>query len=217
MRLFAVLLTSLFFALNAAADDVNIVLKQTAGQGSVTPEEIGKRLNDTALRTRKISAKGAARGAVVDFAWPQDEGEYKALNKYVVVLISAVSQDAKELPLRKVYVQPARGREVVLQKISSERHDVPKDSAVHAMLGPHREDSFYLAPASAMMHDGTLLIDFAINRNGFHLQQLPAPPPDFIEADRHPTPSGAAKPDPKALKAMIEREYTGFKLPDGLQ
>lgn len=210
MRSFAVLLASLFFALGAAAE-------QTAGQGSVTPEEIGKRLNDTAERTRKISAKGAARGAMVDFAWPQDEGEYKALNKYVVVLISAVSQDAKELPLRRVYVQPARGREIVLQKISSERKDVPKDSAIHAMLGPHREDSFYLAPAGTMMNDGTLLIDFAINRNGFHLQELPAPPPDFIEADRHAMPPAGAKPDPKALKAIIEREYTGFKLPDGLQ
>jgi hypothetical protein len=217
MRSFAVLFASLFFALNAAADDVNIVSKQTAEQGSVTPEEIGKRLNDTAERTRKISAKGAARGAVVDFAWPQDEGEYKALNKYVVVLISAVSQDAKELPLRRVYVQPERGREIVLQKISSERQDVPKDSAIHAMLGPYREDSFYLAPASAMMNDGTLLVDFAINRKGFHLHELPGTPPDFIQADRHAIPPAGAKPDPKALKAIIEREYTGFKLPDGLQ
>ena len=26
-----------------------------------------------------------------------------------------------------------------------------------------------------------------------------------------------AKPDPKALKTLLEREYAGFKLPDGLQ
>lgn len=217
MRSLAVLLASAFLALGAQADDINIVSKQTAGQGSVTPEEISKRLNDTAERTRKLSARGAARGAIVDFAWPQDEGEYKALNKNVVVLISAVSQDAKELPLRRVYVQPARGRAIELQKINSERQDVPKNSAVHAMLGPYREDSFYLAPASAMMNEGKLLVDFAINRNGFHLHELPGTPPDFVQADRRPTPSGAAKPDPKALKAIIEREYAGFKLPDGLQ
>lgn len=163
-----------------------------------------------------MSATGGARGAIVDFAWAQDKDEYRALGKYVVVLVSAVSQDAAELPLKRVYVQ-SKGREVELLRISSERRDVAKESPVHAMLGPYREDSFYLAPAGVMMRDGALLVDFAVRRNGFHLYNLPGTPPDFIARDRNPMPAADASPEPKALQAIIAREYAGFALPERAQ
>ena len=87
----------------------------------------------------------------------------------------------------------------------------------YSAIGAHREDSFYLAPAGLMKGEGKVVADFAINRSGFQLYELPGTPPDFVEADRRAMPAKGKKPDPKALKAMIEREYTGFKLPDGLQ
>lgn len=194
-----------------------VVTKNPVSNGAVTPETIGKRLNETAERTRKAAPNGAARGAVIDFAWPQDAKEYRALAKYVIVLISAVSQDARELPLRRVYVRPKRGRDIALEKIGSERRGVPKNSVLYDVLGPYREDGFYLAPAGTMMKEGTLMADFAARRKEFRLYVLPGDPPDFVEADRHPMPAPGAKPDPKALKAMLEREYTGFQLPAGLQ
>jgi hypothetical protein len=190
-----------------------IAQKNPVSQGSVTPEVIGQRLEDTAERTRAISAKGAARSAIIDFAWPQDAAEYKALGKYVLVFVSAVSQQADELPLKRVYVE-SNGREIALERIASVRRDVPKDTAVHAMLGPHREDAFYIAPAGAMMRKGSVFVDFAVRRDGFRLYELPGTPPAFVKADRKPMPAANAKPDPKALKAMLEREYTGFGLPE---
>jgi hypothetical protein len=65
-----------------------------------------------------------------------------------------------------------------------------------------------------MMRKGDLLLDFAVNRNGFRVFELPGTPPDFVRADRNPNPARGAKPDAKALRAMIEREYPGFKLPE---
>jgi hypothetical protein len=210
--LVAALIIFLSSAMAAQADTDSIV-----AHGAVTPEKIGKRLVEIAEQTRKTASHGAARGVIVDLAWPQNDGEYRALKKYIVVLVSVVSQDARELPLKRVYVRTKWRREIVLEKIGSERRDVPKNSPVHWVLGPYREDSFYLVPAGVMMHEGTLLADFAAHRSGFRLYKLPGIPPDFVQADRHSRTAPGAKPDPKALKMLMEREYTGFELPAGLQ
>lgn len=160
--------------------------------------------------------KGAARTAIIDFAWPQDEAEYKTLGKYVLVFVSAASQQADELPLKRVYVENDSG-DITLEKIAGIRRDVPKDSPVFAMLGPYREDAFYLAPAGAMMRKGEVMVDFAVRRSGFRVYELPGTPPAFVKADRKPMPAFDATPDPKALKAMVEREYVGFALPETLK
>ena len=199
----------LLFASSASAQ---IVGKGPVSRSAVTPDKIDQRLEASAEDTRKISAKGAARTALIDFAWPQDKAEYLALGKYVVVLINAVSQEADELPLKRVYVE-SQGREITLEKIGSIRREVPKASPVYAMLGRYREDAFYLAPAGTMMRKGTVMVDFAVRRSGFRLYELPGTPPAFVKADRKPMPGADAKPDPAALKAILEREYTGFTLP----
>jgi hypothetical protein len=87
-----------------------VASKGPVTQTSITPEVINARLEDSAERTRAISAKGAARIAIIDFDWPQDKDEYLALGKYIPVLVSAVSQQADELPLKRVYIE-SNGRE----------------------------------------------------------------------------------------------------------
>jgi hypothetical protein len=209
VRLITAAIALLLLASPAAAQ---ITQKGPVTQNSVTPEVITARLEDTAKDTRKISAKGAARTAIIDFAWPSNETEYKALGKYVVVLVSAVSQSADELPLKRVYVENDSG-DITLEKIASIRRDVPQKSQVFAMLGPYREDSFYLAPAGSMMRKGAVMVDFAVRRSGFRLYELPGTPPAFVKADRNPMPAFDGRPDPKALKTLLEREYTGYTLP----
>jgi len=190
--------------------------KNPAATGAVTPGDMTKLLDETAANL-KGKSQTADRAARIDFAWPLDEDEYKTLNKHVIVLVAAVTRDAKELPLKRVYIRDKWNHETVLEKISSERRDVANNSLTYSTIGAHREDSFYLAPAGLMKGEGKVVVDFATGRSGFQLYELPGTPPDFVEADRHAMPAKGAKPDPKALKAMIEREYTGFKLPDGLQ
>ena len=86
-----------------------------------------------------------------------------------------------------------------------------------SVLGPHREDGFYLAPAGAMMTEGHLQADFAVRRIGFNLYKLPGTPPDFIKDDIDPMPAKDARPETPALKAMLQREYKGFELPESLR
>jgi hypothetical protein len=181
-----------------------------ASQHAVTPAEMDKRLEEQAADTKKIAPK-AARVALVDFAWPESEAEYRALGKFIVVLIVTVTQTEQELPLKQLYVA-TKGGTTVLQKIASERRTLPEGSEVATVLGRYREDAFYVAPAGPMMRNGDLLIDFAVNRTGFRVFELPGRAPDFVRRDRNPNPVKGAKPDPKAVQAMIEREYPGFKL-----
>jgi hypothetical protein len=86
-----------------------------------------------------------------------------------------------------------------------------------SVLGPHREDGFYLVPAVALMADGHLQADFAVRRIGFNLYRLPGTPPDFVKADGDPMPARDARPDVQALKTMLQREYRGFELPEDLR
>jgi hypothetical protein len=211
MRYVIILMLGVWLGTPAGAQ---IVSQSPPSQHAVTPADMDKRLEEQAAHTKTIAPQ-AARVALVDFAWPMSEAEYRATAKFVVVLVVAVSQQEQELPLKRLYVQAGR-RTVPLQKIASERRALPEDSEVAKVLGRFREDSFYLAPAGVMMRKGDLLIDFAVNRSGFRVYELPGTPPDFVRADRNPNPARGAKPDPGALRDLIEREYSGFKLP-GLQ
>lgn len=214
MRLLACSFVALFLIVSSA--QAQKLSKNPAATGAVTPDDMTKLLDETAANLKKRS-QTADRAARIDFAWPQDEDEYKTLNKHVIVLVSAVSRDAKELPLKRVYIRDKWNHETVLERLSSERRDVAANSLTYSAIGAHREDSFYLAPAGLMKGEGKVAADFTAGRSGFQLYELPGTPPDFIEADRRAMPAKGKKPDPKALKAMIEREYTGFKLPDGLR
>lgn len=213
MRFLVSLLAVVCFA---AAAHTQTLTKNSGITGAVTPDDMSKRLEDTAERTRKINPSGVPRAAQFDFAWPQDEEEYRRLAKHVIVLVSVVTQDEKELPLKRVYIRNKWNREFPLDRIVSERREVAKSSLTYSMLGSYREDSFYLAPAGLMKGEGEVVADFAANRTGFRLYSLPGTPPDFVEADRRPMPAPGARPEPKVLKAMLEREYAGFRLPDGL-
>jgi hypothetical protein len=199
-----------------SAVEAQTLTRHPPSQNAVSPANMAERLEQSAARTLKASPKGAARGASVDFTWPSEPEEYRAFAKHVLVLVSVVTQDAAELPLRRVYIG-VNGQETDLIKLSSQRSDVRKGSVTFSVLGPYREDGFYLAPAGLMMVDGYLQADFAVRRQNFNLYKLPGTPPDFIKADANPIPPPDAKPEMPAVKAILRREYKGFELPANLR
>jgi hypothetical protein len=203
-------------ALLSTAAHAQTLTPRPVAQNPVTSAEMTERLEKSAVRTAKSAPKGAARGASVDFSWPADAEEYRKLAKHVLVLVSVVTQDAAELPLRRVYVD-SNGKQTQLTRLSSQRSSVARESLIFSVLGPYREDGFYLAPAGAMMADGHLQADFAVRRIGFNLYRLPGTPPDFIKSDSDPMPAKDARPETPALKAMLQREYKGFELPESLR
>jgi hypothetical protein len=213
MQRWLVFLLALLLSQPAAAQTLT---QRPVSQNPVSPADMTERLEKSAINTAKVAPKGAARGSSVDFCWASSPDEYRALARYVVVLVSVVTQDAAELPLRRVYVN-IDGRETELVRLSSQLSGVRKGTKTYSILGPYREDGFYLAPAGIMMVDGYLQADFAVRRNGFNLYKLPGTPPDFIKSDSNPMPASGAKPETPALKAMLRREYRGFELPAGLR
>jgi hypothetical protein len=180
-------------------------------RGTVSPADIAERLEKSANETGRVVPK-AARGSAIDFAWPMTSEEYAAMAKHVLVLVSVVTQDAAELPLRRVHIR-AGGNDIELVRLSHQFVDVAKGSRTFSVLGRYREDGFYLAPASAMMAEGYLQADFATRRSDFNLYKLPGTAPDFIRSDKNPEPPPNSKPDLAAVRAMIVREYKGFKPP----
>lgn len=213
MQRFLVFLLALLSLQTAVAQTLT---QRPVSQNPVSPADMAGRLEKSAINTAKIAPKGAARGSSVDFSWAASPEEYRALAKHVVVLVSVVTQDQAELPLRRVYVN-IDGRETELTRLSSQLSGVRKGSKTYSVLGPYREDGFYLAPAGSMMADGYLQADFAVRRNGFNLYKLPGTPPDFIKADSDPMPAPNAKPATPALQTMLQREYKGFELPADLR
>jgi hypothetical protein len=102
----AVILLLLLFSNGALAQTLS--KPRPATRGTVSPADIAKRLEKSANETVRI-VPNAARGAAVDFAWPMTAEEYAATAKHVLVLVSVVTQDAAELPLRRVHIRPAAG------------------------------------------------------------------------------------------------------------
>src|SRR5215207_2563961 len=101
MRKTLVGLLALFLVQAAAAQTLTT---RPVSQDPVSPADMTERLEKSAINTAKVAPKGAARGSSVDFCWASSAEEYRALVKHVVVLVSVVSQDPAELPLRRVYV-----------------------------------------------------------------------------------------------------------------
>jgi hypothetical protein len=198
------------------AADAQTLTKRPVSQDPVSQADMTERLEKSAINTAKSAPKGAARGSSIDFCWASTPEEYQVLAKHVLVLVSVVTQDSAELPLRRVYVN-IDGKETELVRLSSELSGVRKGSKTFSVLGPYREDGFYLAPAGLMMAEGYLQADFAVRRNGFNLYRLPGAPPDFIKADGNPMPAPDARPETPALKALLQREYRGFELPASLR
>jgi len=211
-RLLIVALT--LFVYTAA--NAQTLTQRPVSQGAVTPADMTERLEKAAVRTKEQAPKGASRGSSIDFCWASSAEEYRAIGKYVLVLVSVVTQDPAELPLRRVYVT-VNGEQTDLVRLSSQRRDVEKGSTTFSILGPFREDGFYVAPAGLMMSDGYLQADFATRRNNFNLYKLPGTPPDFVRVDNNPMPTRDAVPNMPALKALLAREYRGFELPPGLR
>jgi len=155
----------------------------------------------------EYSAQPTDRVVRDDIAFPASEQEYRDLGKHAILLIAAVTHDPAELPLQRVYLQK-NGSIVELQKIGSFLCRTPAGSAVERVLGPYRENAFYLLPISAYFQKADLLIDFARNRSGFELIQFPEEVKvDLVLKDTDHDKEAALPVSKDVLNAVVLREY----------
>lgn len=194
-----------------ATSPEHIVANPSVATGSLTIAAFNQRLENDARRDRQRYAGSTVdRIAEFDVAFPRDANEYKSFGKYGLLLVSALSHDASELPLAKVYIQLG-GSTVELQRVVSIPRDVEPNSIASSEYGQYREDAFYLLPAGVVSGDFTLLADFAVHRSGFVVTKGPLALPDFIKTD-----ATLSKTDPgplptaNAFVVLLRREYPGF-------
>ena len=194
-----------------ATSQEHVVSNSGVAAGGLTIAAFDQRLENDARRDQQRYAGAAlSRIAEFDVTFPIDATEYKNFGKYGVILVSALSHDASELPLARVYVQVG-GSTVELQRVVSIRRELGPNSIAGAEYGRYREDAFYLLPVGALLGDFTLLADFAVHRSGFVLTKGPLALPDFIKADLTLSNTDPGPlPSANAFVALFKREYPGF-------
>ena len=142
--------------------------------------------------------------------------EFEALGRYGLLILTLVTQSAEELPIKRVYLR-MRDREIPLLKIGSWRRDVDQTLVTYKMFGPYREDGFYLFALSAYLRVAQLQADFAANRYGLPVMELPAQVgPNWLRTLQNPDPLPGALPNLRALQQFLRRTTSGFPIPTSL-
>lgn len=200
---------SLLAALAMSPTLAQAVKSQTEAQDPTTIDSVAQSLENTA---HSLEKSGGLRGSNVQWHSPANATEYRALARYVPILVVVVSQDGSELPLKRVYVD-ADGTITELQRISSVRSTDPKNFT-SKILGRNRETSYYLLPVALLSSQGKLVADFAIHRTGYQLATLTDNPLDFVRSDSHPLPAPGDTPDRNTLHDFVKRHFQNIPLRD---
>jgi len=195
----------------AFAQDSHVVSPGPNYKSRLTLEMLDQRLHETAARYGPQYGK-IPRVADYDIAYPSTPEEYKALNKNAVVLLTVLTQDPTELPLKRVFLHRdgAADRDLDVVAVFYARTD--NDAIVRETLGPIRTEVFCLLPVASTFTDSTLQADFAKTRTGFIVARFPqSVDSDFIMNDKDRNPSSHNRVSPEALTVLMAREFPDFK------
>lgn len=185
----------------------NVVAPTAWRNQPVTPARMNQRIEEAAIQY--ATAAPIPRIVLYDIGYPHDEKEYAALDGNAVMLLTAVSQDREELPLKRVYVL-LEGKEVELKLIKVVLAELPvSDTATAKTFGRFRADALYLLPRSMRARNVDLLVDFQRNRMNFKAATFDSPLPADVNRLMQIKPSGSG-PSESALELFIKREYPTF-------
>lgn len=177
-----------------------------------TPEDIIAYFETGAKRLQDRGGSPALRLWDYVFKLPDSATEFAATGRYGLLLVSVLTQKPEELPLRRVYIR-SNGPDLPLQNLLSWRSEYDSKLLAYTVYGRYREDGFYLLPMGPMTRDGMLVVEYGTSGVYDNLLKLPEPivvQRGFATSD----PSSDVKPDPKALRALMERKFRGFPMPN---
>ncbi len=198
----------LFFALLCPGlvmgEGMHFIGPTGSGNESVSSSTMDTRIKRAAGEYRQYAP--IPRVAFFDIGYPEDAEEYKALDGFGIVLISALSQISEELPPKRVYVTTGRGT-VQLRLIRSVSSTSGAATLTAKVFGNYRWDGLYLFPAYLRRDGQEMLIDYAKNREGFVLTKMPGlPMPEYLR-DFPITAPASSEPDASALRRFVAREF----------
>jgi uncharacterized protein YegJ (DUF2314 family) len=172
-----------------------------------TPERMSRRIEEAAIKYQANAP--IPRVVLYDIGYPHGDREYAALDGHAVILITALTQEREELPLKRVYVL-MDGKEIdlrTLKLVLSEQSAANSPSS--KTFGAFRMDALYLLPVYLRMRPADLVVDFAGNKTGFKVATFGTPVSGDVSdlATREPTGVG---PSEKTLDEFIRREFPSF-------
>jgi len=128
------------------------------------------------------------------------------LNKNAILMITALTRNKNELPLKNVYIHHSEGK-TDLQKITFKISEV-EDILVGTVFGNYREDSFYLLPMHFLSKECEVHIDWNENRTSFVLATYPTEVNiEYFNEDKDQE-SQELQLDSEALTEFLRREYS---------
>ena len=191
----------------AAQDTTHIVSDAKWHRGAVDNAYMNRQIEQAAEEYKQYAP--IVRIAFYDIGFPKDKAECEGLGGYGILLITALSQDGSELPVKRAYVASG-GKEIELTKLNDLYIKVPTtDSQIVKTFGQYRVDSLYLFPVYARSLAGELRVDFSANRNGMKVAAFDGSTPDGLKFLPMTKPS-VAKPGDAALTAFLKREYPAY-------
>jgi hypothetical protein len=173
----------------------------------VTPEGMNQRIEEAAVKYQANAP--IPRVVLYDIGYPKDNQEYAALDGHAVMLVTALSQQKEELPLKRIYVL-MDGKEIDLKLLKLVLSDQSAGNNISAKtFGPFREDALYLLPAYLRIKPADLMVDFGTNREGFKVTSFGTPVSGEVSNLSFKAPSGKG-PSNKVLDEFIRREFPSF-------
>jgi hypothetical protein len=188
----------------------NAITPEKLQAGTTTPQTVNEQIRSSAVAQQALGT-AAARIGLYTITWAQDAAELDALAQNAVLMVTVISQTQAELPVKRVYLVTPDGKQTTLRQLNMWRGSIGAKTLAYTQLGKFLQDAFYLIPAAAARRTGEVQIDFAINRAGFVLVQLPTIAQDLGYEPHDPAPG--AQVDNAALLGMMKREFPGFPLP----
>lgn len=173
----------------------------------VDNDEMNERIAEAAERYKEYAP--VERTAFFDIGYPHNADEYKRMNGYAILLVSAVSQKEEELPLKRVYVT-SDGETYELKLLKEFRIMEPDAGSRTAMtFGQYRVDALYLFPVFLRSKEGMLMVDFAAGRIEMPIAEFDGSTPPNLARLPKTEPETGKIPDAD-IKKYIAAEFPGY-------
>jgi hypothetical protein len=195
------------FLFSTAAFSQGVPEKTAWHNNPVDIERINRRLAESAEKYQSYAP--IPRMALFDIGYPHNEEEYNQLDGHAILMITALTQNENELPLRRVYVA-ADGKETDLVSLKSflSKNSNAK-SQVAVVFGVNRIDALYLLPVYFRLRQSEIFAEFSNYSKPLKIASFDGQAAAAIKAlpNKAPTGKGFSK---TFLETFLKREYPAF-------
>ncbi len=141
-----------------------------------------------------------------DLAFPRNASEYRIMNGFGMIWVTAHSQESTELPLQNMRIKTVNHNVIEVPPYSS-FSSTEKDALVALILGQDRMNYVYLVPLYEEALGGELFIDYSASRKDFSIAKLPLKCPYELGSLKSFKQYDGKQPEEHLFYMMLNREF----------